>query len=131
MKMKLRLWKIKTFIVFKEIFQYSLFTYLILLIAETIQEGIVSYFFNLNILLTVVILSGLMMIVTQDDEGNVYSVHKKISYRRSISYIILLCIIGAIIVILTTFDLGFMTIVAGCLAAILILLTSLLLLSIE
>lgn len=53
-----------------EIFQVSLVTYLILLIAETIKPGIVTYFFNLNILLVFVVSSGIIMVLTHYEEKN-------------------------------------------------------------
>lgn len=55
-------------IITKEIFQVSLITYLILLLAETVQEGFVSYFFNLNILLALVLVSGIIMTITHFEE---------------------------------------------------------------
>lgn len=59
--------KLTLAILSQELFQFSLVTYLILLLAETIKEGFVSYFFNLNILLGVVLVSGVVMVLTHDE----------------------------------------------------------------
>lgn len=129
MKTKLKLCKVKTYIIAKEFFHYSLITYLIILIAETIKEGIVSYFFNINILLTVVILSGFVMAITYDEKLNLHTpTLKKITYR-DIIFSILLALGGGFFVYVGTFDMGNVAIVVGCLAVILILLLSLLLLT--
>lgn len=50
-------------IIFEQIFQISLLTYLFLLLAETVKTGFASYFFNLNILLVIVLASGILSIV--------------------------------------------------------------------
>jgi hypothetical protein len=46
-------------IICQEVFQVSLGGYLILLVAETIRSGFVSNFFDLNILLVVILVSGI------------------------------------------------------------------------
>lgn len=56
-------------LVSKEWFQVALVTYLLLTLAETIQEGFVSNFFNLNYLLAVVLLTGVAMVITEPAEG--------------------------------------------------------------
>lgn len=56
------------YIIGTELFQVSLVTYLILLVAETIKPGMVTYFFNLNILLAVVVISGSTMVLTNYNE---------------------------------------------------------------
>ena len=57
----MKAWKLRVYFIAREIFQYSLCTYLLLLMAEIIKPGLVSFFFNLNILLAVVLVSGLLM----------------------------------------------------------------------
>lgn len=54
--------KLKIFIT--EFFQVSLVTYLILLLLETVIPGYVSNVFNLNILLGVVLVSGILMVIS-------------------------------------------------------------------
>jgi hypothetical protein len=55
-------------IVANEIFPISLATYLLLFLIDIIKPEFVSYFFNLNILLVVVIVSGFIMAVCVDEE---------------------------------------------------------------
>jgi hypothetical protein len=49
----------------REFFQVLLVTYLLLTLAETFREGIVSNFFNINYLLAVVLVSGVAMVLTE------------------------------------------------------------------
>lgn len=46
-----------------EIFQISLLTYLILALLESLKPGFISYFFNLNILLGVVLVCGIVSVL--------------------------------------------------------------------
>jgi len=50
-------------IIVTELFQVSLVTYLVLLLAENIVPGAVSDFFNLNILLALVVVSAVLMVL--------------------------------------------------------------------
>lgn len=58
----------KIHIVAQEAFQIFLVTYLCLLLLETIKIGFVSYFFNLNILLIIVLVSGVAMVLTHSEK---------------------------------------------------------------
>lgn len=49
----------------KELFSASLLVYLVLLILETIKSGFVTFFFNINIILILVLISGIIMVVTE------------------------------------------------------------------
>src|SRR5690348_15382582 len=60
----------KIAIVTKELFQVSLITYLVLLIVETIKVNFVSFFFNLNILLGLVLVSGIVMVLAEVEFEN-------------------------------------------------------------
>ncbi|MBW3538351.1 hypothetical protein KY386_02570 [Candidatus Parcubacteria bacterium] len=54
-------------IVAREFFQTALVTYLLLTLAETLREGFVSNFFNMNYLLLVVLVTGVVMVLTEPD----------------------------------------------------------------
>jgi len=126
----MKLWKVRVHFITKEIFQYSLITYLILLLAETIKQGLVSFFFNLNILLAVVLISGIAMVLTHNerlDEALKTGQHHKIK-TSDVEYIILLSLGGALLVWYKTQDLGILAIVISVLTAIIIVLLSLLVL---
>ena len=58
-------------IVGREFFQVSLVTYLGLTLGETLRPGFVSNFFNLNYVLLVVLVSGVVMVLTEPAEGQV------------------------------------------------------------
>ena len=64
----MKVWKLKSHLIAEELFQFSLITYLILLLIETVQEGFVSYFFNLHILLGIIILNALIIVMTYDEK---------------------------------------------------------------
>lgn len=55
----------------REFFQTSLVTYLLLTLAETLSEGFVSNFFNMNYLLLVVLVTGIVMVLTEPPESPV------------------------------------------------------------
>lgn len=55
----------------REFFQTSLVTYLLLTLAETLSEGFVSNFFNMNYLLLVVLVTGVVMVLTEAPESPV------------------------------------------------------------
>lgn len=57
-------------IILTELFQISLITYLILLITETVKSSFVSEVFNLNILLGVVLISGIGKVLTEVENDN-------------------------------------------------------------
>lgn len=67
-KRNLNLLKLTINIMSKELFQSSLICYLILLVLETIKSGFVTFFFNINILLLICLISGLFAVVTEDQE---------------------------------------------------------------
>jgi regulator of PEP synthase PpsR (kinase-PPPase family) len=51
----------------KEFFQAALVTYLLLTLAETVKEGVVSNFFNMNYLLLLVLVTGVAMVLTEQE----------------------------------------------------------------
>lgn len=127
----MKLWKVRTHFISKEIFQYSLITYLILLLAETFKQGIVSFFINLNYLLFVVLLSMVAMVLTQNeklDEVLIPKEHYKLK-TSDVEFIIVLAAGGALLVWFKTQDLGILSLIISVLTAILIVHLSLLVLT--
>lgn len=114
-------------IVSKELFQVSLITYLLLLLAETVKTGFVSLFFNLNWLLMVVLLSGIGMVLTTDER-----LESKAQSQRNPKYdfyfVFGLAIVGGVLVFYKTFDLGFISIILMEITALLIIIVSYLIL---
>lgn len=62
--------KTKINIIAEELFQVSFIFYLLFILTDTVLKGFVSYFINLNILLIVVILSGVLMLIPIPFWGN-------------------------------------------------------------
>ncbi|MDP3941662.1 MAG: hypothetical protein Q8Q49_05130 [bacterium] len=119
-------WKAKIHLVSKEFFQYSLTTYLLLLLAETLKEGFVSYFFNLNILLGIVIISGIVMAIMQTRMLEENPPKKMTS--ADLEYSLLLAIGGGMLVYYKTKELGNIALLIAVLTAFIILLLSFLIL---
>ena len=105
------------------VFQSFLVAYLVLLLVEQIWNGSVSVYLNLNYLLVVVILFGIL---------DVFSEHKKVREKptnwKDHLFIYLLGMIGFIILKVKTIDLGWLSWVISIIAGILIILISLLVL---
>lgn len=61
--------KFKLHIIGREFFRVSLPVYVALVLSDIIFLGIVSNFFNLNYLLLVVVVSGMIMVATSENGG--------------------------------------------------------------
>ncbi|MFH0906218.1 MAG: hypothetical protein V1824_02690 [archaeon] len=104
------------------IFQTLLVTYLILLLIEQIWTGFVSVYLNLNYLLIVVIIAGII---------DVFAEHKPQKQKTKKSdYVLIyaLGILGFAIIKFKTIELGWLSWVISIIAGILIILLSLLIL---
>lgn len=114
--------KIKIYVISQELFQFSLITYLILFIFEVFKEGFVSNFFNINILLVIVLASGMGMVLAHGTDNSFYSSHEgwKIS-RKGIFDNLLLALCGALLVYFGTNELGILAIARASLTAFIIL----------
>src|SRR5882724_5221310 len=113
-------WQFKIYIFAEEFFQFSLITYLILLFAETLQTGFVSYFFNLNILLGVVLISGITMLITQREQKEKPLPRKKMR-RSDVIYTIFLALGGGLLVYLKVQEIGNIAIIIACITTIIII----------
>lgn len=117
--------KLKTHLVIEEIFQFSLVTYLLLLLAETLQEGFVSYFFNLNILLGVVLVTGIVMVFTHSEQINQSPPPQKLKII-DVLYILMIALGAGFLVYYKTKELGQIAIIVAVITGVLIILLSLL-----
>ena len=123
--------KLKYSIIAEEFFQISLITYLILLLAETIKEGFVSYFLDLNIILGVVIISGLCMILTHDDERHLKKEGKKKLSSRDFEFFFIMSVAGALLIYYKTEELGTISLILTAFTAVIIFLLSYLIMTDE
>lgn len=119
--------KIKLYLISKEFFQYSLITYLILLLAETLQSGFASYFFNLNILLIVVFVSGISMVLTNNEIIETANSGVKKITRHDVQYGVLFAIVGSVLVYYKTEILGEISLIIAGITGVVIILLSLIL----
>jgi len=105
------------------LFQSLLVAYLILLLIEQIWAGSVSVYFNLNYLLILVILTGIL---------DIFSEHKSIKNekptKKDYLFTILLGIAGFVIIKFKTWQLGWLSWLISIIAGILIILLSVLVL---
>lgn len=105
------------------LFQSLLVGYLILLLIEQIWTGSVSFYLNLNYLLVIVIIAGIL---------DVFSEHKEQECKKpaikDYVYISLLGIAGFVIIKFKTAQLGWLSWLISIIAGILIILLSLLVL---
>jgi hypothetical protein len=97
-------------------------------LAETLKEGFVSFFFNLNILLVVVLVSGVIMVLTHNEHLEPEKTQQKIKHT-DIEYTLVLAVGGALLVYYKTQELGTISYIIAGLTAIIIILLSLLLLT--
>ena len=107
-----------------ELFSTLLITYLLLLLAETIREGTVSAFMDMNYLLIIVIVTGVISVLTQKEEEKPEKV--KLTGKDYI-YIVILGVIGAAIVWYKIQDIGKLSYLISIIAGVLIILLSTLL----
>jgi hypothetical protein len=104
--------KVKVFLLTKEIFQFSLVIYLILFLIETYKMGTVSYFFNLHLILVVIILSGMLMLLTNTDK-EIHNDRLKLT-SAYIQNTFIIAVISSVLVYYKTISLGNMAfVVAG------------------
>lgn len=106
----------------EEGFHISLITYLVLLLLESIKEQFVSYFFDLNILLGVVLVTGILMALTSSERNETVSSHKPFSWYGR--YVALLSIGGALLVFYKTESLGALSLVVSIVTGVIIFLLS-------
>lgn len=105
------------------LFQTLLVTYLILLLIEQVSTGFVSTYLNLNYLLILVIISGILSVFSEPDKIK----HEKPKLKDYI-YIAGLSIAGFIIIKFKTVELGWLSWAVSIIAGILIALLSILIL---
>ncbi len=105
------------------LFQTLLVTYLLLLLIEQVSIGFVSTYLNLNYLLIIVIISGILSVFSEPDKIK----HEKPKLKDYI-YIAILSISGFIIIKFKTAELGWLSYAISTVAGILIALLSILIL---
>ena len=105
------------------IFQTLLVTYLVLLLIEQIWAGSVSFYLNLNYLLIIVIIAGVLDVFSEHPHKD-----KEKTTKKDYVFIGLLGIAGFIIIKYKTAQLGWLSWLISIIAGILIILLSILVL---
>lgn len=106
-------------------FQILLVTYLILLLIEQVWTGVVSTYLNINYLLIIVILVGILDVFSEH-----HTVSKKTT-KKDYLFVFALGVIGTIIIKYKTQTLGTLSWIISIIAGILIILLSILVLEDE
>lgn len=104
--------------IINHLFQTLLVTYLLLLLIEQIWPGFVSVYLNLNYLLVLTIIAGILDVFTE------HNVIKEKPKRSDYILIYFLGIIGAIIIKFKTAELDYLSWIISIIAGILIILLS-------
>ena len=123
----MKTWKIKIHVFAQAFFQYLLITYLILLLIETLKEGFVSFFFNLNILLVVILINGFIIVLTHHDKLEAINFTSKKITRSDVEYTVTFALGGALLVYFLMQELGVLSFILAALTAVIIIFLSLLL----
>lgn len=120
--------------VVREVFQVSLIAYLVFYLIEDFKVGFITNYFNLNILLILTIISGIITVLLEEKEtsfGEGYEEkvpeEEKIK-KRDYIFIIILGIIAAIIIFFRIKSLGWLAPVISIISGIIIIMISILLL---
>lgn len=112
-----------TALIINNFFQTILITYLVLLLLEQIWIGLVSTYLNLNYLLIIVILAGILDVFSEHKTPEKQNITKK-----DYIFIIALGILGFAIIKFKTSQLGLLSWLISIIAGILIILLSILVL---
>ena len=105
------------------LFQTVLITYLMLLLLEQLFPGFVSVYLNLNYLLALVILIGIIDVFSE------HEIKEAKATKKDYFFIIALGILGSLIIFYKTKSLGFISYMISIIAGVLIILLSFLVLS--
>ena len=109
--------------IISHLFQTLLVTYLLLLLIEQLWQGVVSVYFNLNYLLVIVIIAGILDVFSVHEEKRKEQITKK-----DYIFISILGVLGFAIIKYKTSELGGLSWLISIIAGILIILLSLLVL---
>ena len=110
--------------VINHLFQTLLITYLLLLLVEEIWKGIISNYLNLNYLLIIVMITGILDVFSEHKERMIKERTTNLDYL----FVLALGVLGFFIIKLKTAELGWLSWVISIIAGILIILLSLLIL---
>ena len=120
------LFKGQTAAAISNLFQVLLVTYLGLLLIEQLWTGFVSLYINLNYLLVIVIILGVLDVFSEKQP-----MHRKMATKKDYLFVLVLAVLGFFIIKIKTASLGWLSWVISIIAGILIFLLSILVLEDE
>lgn len=115
----------------QDVFTISLITYLVFLLLEEFKKGFVSYNLNLNILLGLVIASGVLTVLSEEKTNKHKLKTNKNESRinkKDYFFIFGLGILGAILIFYKTKEIGWISYIISIVSGVLIILLSVLIL---
>ena len=112
----------------QDIFGVSLSLYLIFVLLETIKEGFVSFFFNINYLLVIVLASGVITVLTGEEKAEEKPIVQKPAFK-DFAIVIGFGILGTVLVWYQTARAGEIAYLLSITSGVLIVLLSVLLLA--
>lgn len=110
----------------KAIFPVSLITYLLFFLVNDLLPGLVSWHFNLNVLLAICAVSGVFSIFTKEEIKE-----KLVITKKDYAFIIVLAILGGVLIWWKTKELGWLSYIISIISGVLIVIISVLLLKEE
>lgn len=113
--------------IISEIFKVSLISYLIFYLIESFKEGFIIDYFNLNILLTITVLSGIFTVLFKKEAEE--KKEKQIIRPRDYIFIIILGLIAAVVIYYKIKGLGWLSYVISIVSGVIIILLSILLIN--
>lgn len=118
----------------KEVFQISLISYLVFYLIEDFKPGFITNYFNLNIILILTIISGIITVLFEGKESSFETGHEeKVPEEKKIKkidylFIVVLGVVAAIIIFFKIKSLGWLAPIISIISGIIIILISILLL---
>lgn len=107
-----------------EIFQVSFFIYLTILLAENFKKGIISDFLNLNWVLVIVILSGILMVLCDKEKDKEEIVENKTISWKKYLLMAFLAVFSAVLIWIKINSLGWPAFIISILGGAIIFLVS-------
>jgi hypothetical protein len=111
--------KQRLYLLSTEVFQVSLLVYLIILLVENFQKGIISDFLNLNWILGIVIISGIIMILFNKEGDGKLNDDKPVG-KKGLILLIILALISASLIFVKIKDLGWLAWIVSILGGLII-----------
>ena len=112
----------------QDVFSVSISLLLIFVLLETIKEGFISYFFNINNLIAIVVVSGVITVLAGEEKAEEEPQGQKLALKQS-AIVLGLGVLGTVLVWYQTARAGELAYLLAITSGVLIVLLSVLLLT--